>query len=55
MTAHAGKGMEQGKHSSIADESPNLYNHFGNQYGRFSEADVCNHRNVSEVLNVTHG
>ena len=35
--AYSGKNMEQGKHSSIAGESTNLYNHFRNQFGIFSE------------------
>jgi hypothetical protein len=30
VTAHAGKGVEQGGHSSVARRSENLYNHFGN-------------------------
>jgi hypothetical protein len=36
-TAHAGKDMEQGEHSSIASEYVNWYNHFENQYGVSSE------------------
>ena len=36
-TAHAGKNVEQGEHSSIAGGSANLYNHSGNQFGGFSE------------------
>jgi hypothetical protein len=36
-TAHAGEVVEQGKHSSIAGGSENLYNHSGNQFGGFSE------------------
>ena len=31
------KGCRVRKHSSIAGESANLYSHFGNQYGDFSE------------------
>ena len=31
ITVHAGEGIEQGEHSSIADESTNLYDHFGNE------------------------
>ena len=37
VTAHAGEDVEQGEHSSIAGGSANLYNHFGNQFGGFSE------------------
>ena len=37
VTAHAGKDVEQGEHSSIAGGSTNLYNHFENQFGGFSE------------------
>jgi hypothetical protein len=37
VTAHAGKDVEQGERSSIAGGSANLYKHFGNQYGSFSE------------------
>jgi hypothetical protein len=29
--------MWQGENTSIADESENLYNHFGNQFVSFSE------------------
>ena len=36
-TAHAGKDMEQGEHSSIVGGRANLYNHSGNQFGGFSE------------------
>ena len=35
--AHAGEGMEQGEHSSIAGGSANLYNHSGSQFGSLSE------------------
>jgi hypothetical protein len=38
VTAHTGKDVEQGKHSSIAGEITNLYNHSGNQFGIFSES-----------------
>jgi hypothetical protein len=34
---HAGKDVEQGKHIFTAGVSTNLYNHFGNQFGGFSE------------------
>jgi hypothetical protein len=37
VIAHAVKDVEQGEHSSIAGGSANLYNHFGNQLGSFSE------------------
>jgi hypothetical protein len=36
-TAHAGKDVEKGEHSSIAGESANLYSHYGYQSGSFSE------------------
>ena len=36
-TAHAGEDVEQGKHSSIAGGSANVYNHVGNQFGNFTE------------------
>ena len=35
--AHAGKDVEKGEHSSIADGIANLQNHSGNQSGSFSE------------------
>jgi hypothetical protein len=35
--AHAGKDVEQGENSSISGRSINLYNHYGNQFGGFSE------------------
>ena len=35
--AHACEDVEQGENSSIAGESINLYNHYGNQFGCFSE------------------
>ena len=31
------KDVEQGEHCSLADRSANLYNHFRNQFGVFSE------------------
>jgi hypothetical protein len=31
------KYLEEGEHSSIAGESTNWYNYFGNQFGCFSE------------------
>ena len=37
MIDYVGKDVEQGEHSSIAGGNANLYNHFGNQYGGFSE------------------
>jgi hypothetical protein len=37
VKAHASKDVEQGEHSSIAGRSVNLYNHFGNKSGNFSE------------------
>ena len=37
LTAHGGEDVKQGEHSSIAGGSANLYNHFGNQFGSFSE------------------
>jgi hypothetical protein len=33
--ADAGKGVEQGRHSSIAGRSASLYNHFRNQFCQF--------------------
>ena len=36
VTAHAGKDVEQGEHSSVANGSANLHSHFGNQYSGFS-------------------
>jgi hypothetical protein len=35
--ARAGEDGEQGKHAFIACSIANLYNHFGNQFGSFSE------------------
>ena len=35
--AHAGKDVEQQEHFSIAGESANLHNNFGNQFGSFVE------------------
>ena len=37
MIAYTGEGVEKGKHSSIDGEIANLYKHFGNKYGGFSE------------------
>ena len=37
VITHAREDMEEGEYSSIADESTNLYSHFGNQYDNFSE------------------
>ena len=37
MIATAGKHVEQGEHFAIAGRSANLYNHFGNKFGSFSE------------------
>ena len=37
MTENDGKAVKKGEHSSIAGGSANLYNHFGNQFGGFSE------------------
>jgi hypothetical protein len=37
VTAHVGEHVKQGEHSSIAGGCANLYIHFGNQYGSFSE------------------
>jgi hypothetical protein len=36
-TARADADAEQGEHSSILNERPNMYNHFGNRSGNFSE------------------
>jgi hypothetical protein len=36
-TAHGGKIVEQGEHSSIAGGSAKLYNHSGNQLNGFLE------------------
>jgi hypothetical protein len=36
VPAHAGKNVKQ-ENASIAGGSANLYSHFGNQYGSFSE------------------
>ena len=35
--SHTGKDVEQERHSSIASGNANLYSHYGNQYGSFSE------------------
>ena len=37
VTAEAGEYVEKEKHSSIVSGSANLYNHYGNQFGSFSE------------------
>ena len=37
VSKHDGEVVEQVKHSSIADGNVNIYNHFGNQFGGFSE------------------
>ena len=37
VTAHAVKGVEQGKHSSISGVKKSLYNNLRNQFGSFSE------------------
>jgi hypothetical protein len=37
VTAHAGEYVEKEKHSFIAVEIANYYNHFGNQSGGSSE------------------
>jgi hypothetical protein len=37
VTAQAGEYVEKEKHSSIVSGSANLYNHYGNQFGSFSE------------------
>lgn len=31
VTTHAGEDMKQGEHSSMSDESANLYSHYENQ------------------------
>jgi hypothetical protein len=36
-TAHAGEGVEQWEHSSIAGGKANLYKYFGSQCDSFSE------------------
>jgi len=33
MIVHGGKDVEKGEHSSIADGSANIYNHYGNECG----------------------
>ena len=35
IITYAGKDVEQGEHSFIADGSVNLYSHFENQYDDF--------------------
>ena len=37
MITCSGECVEQEEHSSIAGASVSLYNHFGNQFGGFSE------------------
>ena len=37
VIAHADREEEQEEHYFIAGGSTNLYNHFGNQFGGFSE------------------
>lgn len=37
LTAYAGEDVEQSKDLFIVGRSANLYSHFGNQYGHFSE------------------
>jgi hypothetical protein len=37
VAAHAREDVEQGRHSSIAHGTANLYYHSGNQFGGFSE------------------
>ena len=37
VMVHAGEDGEQWGHSSIAGGRANLYSHFGNQFGSFSE------------------
>jgi hypothetical protein len=37
VIAHVGEDVEQREHFSIAGQSANLYNDFGNQFGGFSE------------------
>jgi len=37
VTAHSGREVEQGEHSSITSRSANLLNHFGNHFSGFSE------------------
>ena len=37
MRVYAGKGVEQDKHSSIADGCANLYGYSGNHNGNFSQ------------------
>ncbi|KAL6041517.1 hypothetical protein STEG23_029405, partial [Scotinomys teguina] len=40
ITACVGVDVEQGEHFSTADGIANLYSHFGNQYGSFSENGI---------------
>jgi hypothetical protein len=37
VTAHADEDVEEGEHSSIAGGIAKFYNHYGNQFGGFSE------------------
>ena len=37
VVAYPGEDMQQGEHASIDDVSANLYSHFGNEHGGFSE------------------
>jgi hypothetical protein len=37
MTVDAGEDVEKEEHSSIAGGIASCYNHFGNQFGSFSE------------------
>jgi hypothetical protein len=37
VTAYADGDMDQGKHSFTVAGDTKLYNHFGNQYGSFSD------------------
>jgi hypothetical protein len=40
VTAHSGEDLEQREHSSISGGSENIYNHFENQFGGFSELGI---------------
>ena len=37
LSGFVGEDVKSGEDSSTADGSANLYNHFGNKYGSFSE------------------
>jgi hypothetical protein len=37
LIAHTGEDVGQGEHCTIAGGNANLYYHFGNQFGGFSE------------------